>query len=311
MKPRRRPGAANLPVGSMMALTVLVVAVVLVFGAYQQESVNEQRSTEVLDRNKLLDQREASLDQRRSELDRREDAIQSQELSISEAQNALEKRQSDLDGQDAEIKAREQTLESGVQALEKDQASLNQAKIDLAAREQALLNAQAETDAKLSDYQALQKAVDGALGARSRLASRLTEALKAAGLSAKADEDGGVSFEPDSLFNESSAILTKAGQQALGAFLPVWYGAMNGESLAALSVEALAPPDDAEAWDLAARRAAAIVRYASEAPSLDDAARKAFRDIALSGVRPGAEGEAPVVFRFYLNSDALRQARAG
>jgi hypothetical protein len=310
MKPRRRPGAASLPVGAMMALTVLVIAVVLVFGAFQQESVNEQKNAEVAGRDKLLDQREASLDQRRSELDRRDDETQSQELALRDAQQALEARRSELDGQDAALKAREQALETGVQALGDKQAALDQAETDLASREQALKNAQAETDAKLSDYAELQSAVDGALGARARIASRLGEALKTAGLSAAVDADGGASLGLDSLFNESSAILTKAGQQALDAFLPVWCGALSGESLSALSVEAFAPADDAEARDLAARRAAAIVKYASDAPSLGDTVRSAFRSMALSGVRSGAEGNL-AVFKFYLSSDALRKARAG
>jgi hypothetical protein len=263
MKPRRRPGA-SLPVGAMMALTVLVIAVVLVFGAFQQQSANEQKIAEVANRNKQLDQREASLDQRRSELDRRDDATQSQELALSDQKKALDVRQAQLDGQDAALKAREQTLMSGVQALEEDQAALQVAENDLATREQIFRNAQAETDAKLSDYAELQQAVDAALGARSRIASRIMEALKAAGIAAAADGDGGVTLELNGLFNESSAILTKPGQQALGAFLPVWYGAISGESLAALSVEALAPLGDDASRDLAARRAAAIVKYASE-----------------------------------------------
>jgi len=310
MKPRRRPVAIGLPVGALMALTVLVVAVVLVFGAFQQQSANERKSAEVLDRDKQLDQREASLDQRRSELNRREDALESQELALSDAQAAIERRQAQLDMDDAALKTREQALENGVQALEADQAALTEAQNDLASREQALRNAQAETDAKLNEYAELQKAVDDALGARSRIASRLSEALKAAGLAAAVDGDGGVSLEMGDLFNDSSAIFTRAGQQGLDAFLPVWYGALSDEGLAALSVEAIAPLDDPEARKLAARRAMAILEYASEAPALADAGRAAFAGMGLAGARPGAEGESRAVFRFYLSSDALRKARA-
>jgi hypothetical protein len=316
MKPRRRPGA-SLPVGAMMALTVLVIAVVLVFGAFQQQSANELKSAEAADRNKQLDQREASLDQRRSELDRRDDAIQSQELALSDQLEALDVRKAQLDGQDAALKAREQTLVSGVQALEEDQKALEEDQValqkaenDLASRERIFQNAQAETDAKLSDYAELQKAVDAALGARPRIASKIAEALKAAGIAAAADGDGGVALELNGLFSESSAILTKSGQQALNAFLPVWYGAISGESLAALSVEALAPLGDDAARDLAARRAAAIVKYASDDPALDETVRSAFRNMALSGARPDGAGNL-AVFRFYLNSDALRMAGAG
>ena len=310
MKPRRRRLAVSLPVSAMMALTVLVVAVVLVFGAFQQQSINEQLGAEVAGRDKLLDQREASLDQRRSELDRRDDETKSQELALGDAQEALDARQAQLDEQDASLKAREQTLESGVQALEDDQAALQEAETDLASREQLFRNAQAETDAFLSDYAELQKAVDGALGARSRIASKISLALKSAGIPAAADRDGGVSLGLDGLFNESSAILTKSGQQALNVFLPAWYGALSGESLEVISVEAQTPLEDDEERDLAARRAAAIVNYASEAPTLDESVRRAFRDMALSGVRLGGEGNL-VVFRFYLDNDALRKARAG
>lgn len=311
MKPRRRRAAGGLPASALMALVVLVVAVVMVFGAYQQQAANEQKDAEAVERDKLLDQREASLDQRRSELNRRDDAIESQQTALGDAQQALDARQAQLDGQDASLKAREQALKSDLQALKDDQAALLEAENELASREQLLRNAQAEIDAKLADYGELQKAVDGALGARSRIASSLSEALKAAGLTAAADGDGGVSLQMNALFDGSSAILTDAGRQALDALLPVWYGALSGESLAALSVEALVPEDDPEAWELAARRAAAIARYASEAPALGDAGRAAFRNLGLSGARPGAEGESLVVFRFYLNSDALRRARAG
>lgn len=311
MRPRRRPGAVSLPVGAMMALTVLVVAVVLVFGAFQQQSANEQRYAEVADRDRLLDQREASLDQRRAELDQREDSVASQELALADKRKAIDRLQARMDERDASLKAREQALESGVQALNDAQAALAEAQSNLAAREQKLRNEQAEADAKLAGCAELQKAVDGALGARTRIASRLQEALRTAGIDVAVDGDGGASLAMDALFHDSSAILTKAGQRALDAFLPVWYGALNGESLAALSVEALAPPNDPKARDLSARRAAAIVEYASDAPALDDAARAAFRNLGLSGVRPGAEAQSLVAFRVYLNNDALRKARMG
>ena len=133
---------------------------------------------------------------------------------------------------------------------------------------------------------------------------------RTAGIAAAANADGDVPLGLNGLFNESSAILTKSGQQALDAFLPVWYNATSGESVQALSVEVQVSDSDDEARDLAARRAMAIVKYASEAPALDEAVRAAFRSKALSGVRQNADGNL-VVFRFYLGNDALREATAG
>ncbi len=311
MKPKRRPGTVPLPVGALMALVLLVIAVVLVFGAFQQQSVNERKSVDVLNRDKALDQREAELDQRRSALNQRDDAIAKQESSLSDRQQALEKQKGDLDEDDAALKAREQTLAEGVQALAKDQAALTQAQIDLAAREKALVGKQADYDTRLQDYVSLQQAVDDALGARSRIASTLTAAFKAAGTSAVVDEEGGASVELSMLFDGSSAALTKDGKLLLDAMLPVWYQALSGETYAALSVEVTAPEGDSQALDLAARRAMAILEYAEDAQALGEDGRRAILCTGLSGARPDATGASRAVFRFFLNNDALRVARAG
>jgi len=311
MKPRRRPGTVPLPVGALMALVLLVIAVVLVFGAFQQQSLNERKSADVLSRDKTLDQREAELDQRRSALNQRDDAIAEQETALSNQQQTLEKQKGDLDEDDAALKAREQTLVEGVQALAQDQAALTQAQKGLAAREKALTGKQADYDARLQDYVSLQQAVDDALDARSRIALALTAAFKAAGVSAAVDEEGGASVDLSALFDGSSAALTTDGKLVLDAMLPVWYQALSGETYAALSVEVTAPEGDSQALDLAARRAMAILEYAEDAQALGDDGRRAILLTGLSGARPDATGAPRAVFRFFLNNDALRAARAG
>ena len=311
MKPRGRRAATGLPVSAMMALVLLVVAVVLVYGAFEQQSVNERKSADAVTRGKTLDQREAELDQRRSALDQRDTSLADQEAALSTAQTALAAQKAQIDADGADLTAREQALASGAQSLANDRAALTQAQNDLAAREQNLKNKQEDYDARLEDYVALQQAVDHSLDARSRIAASLTAALQVAGISAAVDDEGGVSVEMRALFSGSSAALTESGEQALDTLLPVWYNTISGEAIAALSVEVLEPTGDEQTMNLAARRALAILEYAQDATALDDAGRTVIRDKGLSGVRTDANGESRAVFRFYPNNDALRAARAG
>lgn len=310
MKPGRRR-APNLPIGMLMAEVILVVAVVLVFGAYRQNAENGRNAVEVANRQTELDQAEAALTQRRSSLDQREDALSKQAQALSADQKALEDDKAKLTEADAALTAREQALTNGVQALADDRAALTAAKADLESREKAFSDRQADYDARLSDYAELQRVVDDALNARGRIASALKSAIAAAGVAASVDEDGAVSIPAESLFTGSSASLSIHGKERLDALLPVWYAALKGESLSTLSVEVTADMDDAGGQNLSARRALAILTYALETTALDQQARAMLLQKGLTGARANAGGESTVVFKFTLNNDALRSARAG
>ena len=308
MKPGRRR-IANLPFGMLMAEVILVVAVVLVFGAYRQNAENDRSAAEVTSRQTALDQAQAALDQRRSSLDQREDALNDQAQTISGDQKALEADRAKLNEQDAALSAREQALEGGVQALADDRAALETAKADLENREQTLKDRQADYDARLSDYSSLRQAVDDALNAR--VASALKSAFGAAGVSASVDAAGAASIPAESLFTGDSSSLSSSGKAILDALLPVWYAVLKGESLSTLSVEVALDSDDAGAWNLSSRRALAILQYALETTALDEKARAALYEKGLSGARVSKGFESIAVFRFTLNNDALSSARAG
>ena len=303
MKPRRRRAPGSLPVGALMAQVLIVVALVLAVGVFQQQARNNDKAEEVSSRQAELDRLEASLDQRRSSLDQREGALKDRDQALSADQAALEMDRAALSEADDRLKAREQALEDGHAALEAAQANL-------ATQRQALEQSKADYDVRLQDYAALQKAVSDALGARARIAANIKAALEAAGLNAFIGENGEVSVTLDALFNESSASLTKGGERLLDGFLPIWYGTASGESVAALSVEVEAAQHTPQAMDLASRRADAILAYARACDALGEAGRAAMAATGLSGARM-ASGEPRVVFRVYLNNDALRAARAG
>lgn len=311
MKPRVRPARIGLPVGAMMALVILVVAFALIFGAFQQQTQNERQAADVVSRDKALNQREQELDQRRAALDQRDDDIASQQAALDDRQAAQRDQQQALDAEKArqdalgaDLSSREQALEENIKALEAGQAALKKAQEDLSSKERALSDKQAETDLKLDDYQALQKAVDDALGARGRIASRLAESLKA--LAAwQVDGDGAASIDIGALFDGDSAALSQAGQQALDQMLPAWQRALAGENVSALAVEVTSAASDPASLDLAARRALAILQYAQTSEAAGSEAREAMLQKGASAARAGAAGQPRAVFRFYLNSDAL------
>jgi len=302
MKPRRKR-AGSLPVGALMAQVLVVVAVVLVVGAFQQQAMNDERAADVSSRQAELDRLEASLDQRRSSLDERERALDDRDQALSEDLAALERERAALSEADERLKVREQALADGRAALEAAQA-------DLIAERQALDESKADYDARLEDYAALQKAVDDALGARARVASRLNAALSSAQVQAFAGEGGEVSVALDALYTQNSASLSKSGERLLDSLLPLWYGAAAEECVAALSVEVETAQDTPQAMDLAARRASAIIAYARKCDALGEAGRSAMAARGFSGARV-ASGEPRVVLKVYLNDEALRAARAG
>ncbi len=303
MKPRRRRAPVSLPVGALMAQVLIVVAVVLVVGVFQQQGLVSEKAEEVSGRQAELDRLEASLDQRRSSLDQREGALKDRDQALSEDQAALEKDRSALSEAGEALKAREQVLNDG-------RAALETAQTELAAERQALEQTKADYDVRLQDYAALQKALDDALHARARGAARMKAALETAGLNAFVGESGEVSVTLDALFTERSASLSKGGERLLDGLLPIWYGAASEESVAALSVEVETAQDTPQAMDLAVRRAGAILAYARACDALGEAGRSAMAAMGLSGARV-AVGEPRAVFRIYLNNDALRAARAG
>jgi hypothetical protein len=294
----------------MMALVILVVAVALMFGAFQQQTLNDQKTSDVLSRDRALDQREQELDQRRAELNQRDDDLASQGKALNDRQAALDAQKADQDADDAELSAREQALSEGKKALETDQAALAQAQKDLSAREQAQKDKQAEDDAKLADYEALQKAVDDALGERTRVAAALQTALKTSGVW-KTDTQGAVSTEVETLFDGASTALSKSGQQELNQLIPAWVKALEGANVPVISVEVASPSGETQALDLAAQRALTILQYAQSAPALSAEVREAMLQKGVSGARIGVAGESRAVFRFYLNYDALQAALAG
>jgi hypothetical protein len=212
---------------------------------------------------------------------------------------------------DAALSSREQALTEGKQALADERAALDAADADLKAREQALKDKQADYDAKLSDYASLQQAVDEALNARGRIATAMKAAFAVAGVSVAVDGDGAASVPVVGLFTGNSTALSKDGKALLDRLIPAWYGALKGENAAALSVEVSAASDDSEALGIAARRSLAILEYARQIPSLGADARAALLTTGLSGARAASDGDARAVFRFYLNNDALKTARAG
>ncbi len=303
MKPRRRRAPGSLPVGALMAQVLVVVALVLAIGVYQQQALISEKAEEVSGRQAELDRLEASLDQRRSSLDQREGTLVDQGQALSADKAALEKDRAALSEADEGLKVREQALEDGRAALETAQA-------DLAAQQQALEQSKADYDVRLQDYAALQKAVGDALGARARVAASMKVALEAAGLDTFVGENGEASVALDALFNESSASLSKSGERLLDGLLPIWYGATSEESIAALSIEVEAAQGTPQAMDLAARQAGAILAYARVCDALGEAGRGAMAATGLSGAR-AVSVESRVVFRVYLNNDALRAARAG
>ena len=303
MKSRRKRAPGSLPVGALMAQVLVVVAVVLVVVVFQQQALNDERAAEVSSRQAELDRLEASLDQRRSSLDARERALNDRDQALSSEQAALERERVALSDADERLTARERALEDERAALEADKAELD-------AERRAFDERKADYDASLDDYAALQKAVDDALGARGRIAARIKAALSAAQVQAFVGESGEVSVAPGALFNQNSASLSKNGERMLDILLPIWYGATSEESVSALSVEVESAQATPQAMDLATRRASAILAYARTCDALGEAGRSAVAARGLSGAR-AASGEPRVVFRVYLNNDALRSARAG
>ena len=310
MRPGRRRARGSLPVGALLAQVLIVVAVVLVIGVFQQQTANDEKSREVSDRQTALDLREAELDQRRSALDQREDALDDRQTALTTGQAALEGDRAALDAADAALKTREQALADGTRSLSEDQAALQKAEAEFEARQKAFELKQADYDVRLGDYAALQQAVDDALRARTRVASRLKASFESAGVEADVDAEGSASVALDHLFAGSSASLTKGGMRLLDELLPLWYGASAGESVSALSVEVGAGASSSQALDLAGRRALAILSYARDCEALGETGRAAVQAAGLSGAR-AAQGELQAVFRFFLNNDALRAARAG
>lgn len=303
VKGKRRRAPASLPVGSLMAMLLLVVAVVLVYGAYNQLARVDEKAGQVSARQARLDLRQADMDRQAVGLDQREAALDGQNADLEQAQKALELARADLEEAQSGLTSAQAELGEREQALAGDRADLEKARVELEARLRAF------ADSKASYDQAL-RAVDEALARRANIASALGQAFQSAGLAWTVDENGDVYAPLDDLFDAAGAAPSRQGRQRLDRMLPVWLEALPAGDIKAVTVEVESRLSGGDGMNLAGRRALAILAYARESAALSGEARALLSQKGLSG--PRAPSGAPrAVFRFHLDMGALEQARAG
>ncbi len=304
VKGKRRRAPASLPVGSLMAMLLLVVAVVLVYGAYNQLARVDEKAGQVSARQARLDLRQADMDRQAVGLDQREAALDGQNADLEQAQKALELARADLEEAQSGLTSAQAELGEREQALEGDRADLEKARVELEARLRAFADRQVSYD------QALLRAVDEALARRANIASALGQAFQSAGLAWTVDENGDVYAPRWTTFLTPRALAPSPGQAQLDRMLPVWLEALPAGDIKAVTVEVESRLSGEDGMNLAGRRALAILAYARESAALGGENPRAA--VAKGAVRPArAVGRARAVFRFHLDMGALEQARAG
>jgi hypothetical protein len=297
MKPQRKRAPQKFPVGMLMAQVLVIIALVLLYGVYQQLDSLELQSSEASARQSQLDLREAQLDQRRAALDDRQQAFDKERASLDEAQ-------SDFAAQTGELEAARQALTGQEAALKADRARLEAAEQALASEKDAL---KADKDRAARQLERARAAAQDLSGARLRIAQKIKDASPAVSVDA---QTGDVRIASGALFDEGGTALSERGAALWEDLAVACFDAVEGESIEALSILVDARGDSAQSMRAASVRAQALLNHARQSAALQDGVKGMFSSLGLSGARPGADGEGFVALRFYPGFYGLESAFA-
>lgn len=217
---RRRVGRDSggfwISFSDLMSSLLLIFILIMFYIMYQYFDMYEINMAEIARQQFDLDQANAALTEQQEKLSAAEQEMIAQQIRLNAAQADLEDAESILAAQQTELSAAQSLLSEKEAELAAQQERLDALSIQLGAQQTQIV----EQQQQLADQQ-LQ--IEQLVGVRTRIITDLSEALRAARISATVDPaSGAIALESDVLFPVNSYNLSDAGKQRIDAFLPVY-----------------------------------------------------------------------------------------
>ena len=254
----------------------------------KEQEITEQQAQIAVQQQTLSTQRE-TLETQQAQLTAQRETLETQQAQLTAQQNTMQTQRETLEEQQAQLSAQQSTMQTQRETLEEQQAQLNAQQNTMAAQQTELQNQQqtmeaqrqqlaqqqatmeAQQSALLSQQQTLeeqQNQIEQLVGLRPRLIKSLSEALRAANISAQVDPtNGSIALESDVLFDVNKFVLTERGKAFVDRFLPVYLNVLLSEEYRPYVTEIIIEGHTDSAGDyinnlkLSQQRALAVASY--------------------------------------------------
>ena len=240
----RADGANWLSFSDLMSSLLLIFILIMFYIMYQYFDMYEINMAEIARQQYDLDQANADLNEKTEKLSEAEEKMLAQQIRLNAAQQDLDDAESILAQQQQDLATAQSLLDEKEQEISSQQAELDALSAQLGlqqtqleAQQQTLNQQQLTMDAqrvKLDEQQQTleeqQVQIEQLVGLKTRIITSLSDALRAAHISAQVDpSNGSIALESDVLFATNKFDLTDQGKSFIDRFLPVYLDVLLSE----------------------------------------------------------------------------------
>ncbi len=166
------------------------------------QSLLDEKEQEITTQKTALDALSAQLSQQQVKLDEQQRTVDEQQVRLTEQQNTMNAQQVKLDEQQIKLDEQQNTMNAQQVRLDEQQLTLEQQQVQ----------------------------IEQLVGLKTRIITSLSDALRAAHISAQVDpSNGSIALESDVLFATNKFELTEQGQAFIDQFLPVYLNVLLSE----------------------------------------------------------------------------------
>ena len=179
---------------------------------------------------KDLDDAESILAQQQRDLATAQTLLDEKEREIASQKSALDALSAQLSAQQVKLDEQQRTVDEQQVRLTEQQNTMNAQQVKLDEQQITMYAQQVKLDEQQLTLEEQQVQIEQLVGLKTRIITSLSDALRAASISAQVDpSNGSIALESDVLFATNKFELTEQGQAFIDRFLPVYLNVLLSE----------------------------------------------------------------------------------
>ena len=179
---------------------------------------------------KDLDDAESVLQQQQKDLAMAQSLLDEKEQEIASQKTALDTLSAQLSAQQIQLDQQQKTVDEQQVKLDEQQKTVDAQQIKLSQQQLTMDAQQVKLDEQQQTLEQQQIQIEQLVGLKTRIITSLSDALRAAHISAQVDpSNGSIALESDVLFATNKFELTEQGQTFIDRFLPVYLNVLLSE----------------------------------------------------------------------------------